>query len=239
MQQKVERLANYFSSAIIPHLKGHYNLKVSHRQQRRDLLDIDILQNSDPVAEMRIDLLESPSTLHLFIHQYAYEKPLKKLLLQNLHPIEKILGKRIIIDSRHSDASQRVSEITHRIAQEVDELRKELVILTKTHHSIGFPKYGYGFLPKPLKKFNIHLPTSLTLEISSGRFLPKAAMKFQFDNLHDRDIQTLTISLPPRLHKEVIGRLKGPLDRFTNRIGSALKKSISVKYLPLERRNAS
>ncbi len=230
-------VGQFLTKEILPRISPTFQgtLRVRMAVPRKDLIDADILseKGNTPIAELRLDLLDSPATLHLFIHHYPFYDNLKRQIEQNKHLLESILKKKIALDSSYGDALHALSDSMHRVAQEMDEFRSALTAITKVNHTSGFPKYGYAKLPASVKKFESHLPSSMTFELYRGKILPKAAVRFHFKDLHDKEVHSCVVSLSPDLYKEVMVKLKPSLDKLQDRMGDIFKKTINMEYWPL------
>ncbi len=214
---------------LIAHVKKHhlsvFDVHLSHGKKRMGKQPI--------LAELRIDVLNQPAKVHVFIHHYPAEHALHQLLEEQKEKFAHAIGKTTILyDFSRSKKFKQFVHAASTLKSASANMAHHLGKAMKTVYKLKDPLYKYAPLPKALRNFGIHSPEHVEIHIEKTNNIkqPKACIITISNLLHENKQPTIKIQLSPELHDRLEHTLKPIMSAFYDEFSKALGEDISVEY---------
>lgn len=236
------RLHEFLHNHLLPELRERASLDnlVAHVKKRHlSVFDVHLshgkrrLGKQPIIAELRIDVLNQPAKVHVFMHHYPAEHALHQLLEEQKEKFAHAIGKTsVLYDFSHSKKFKQFVHTASTLKSASANMAHHLGKVMKTAYKLKDPLYQYAPLPKALRNFGMHAPQHVEIHIEKTNNIkqPKACIITISNLLHEKEQPTIKIQLSPELHDRLEHTLKPIMSAFYDEFSKALGEDISVEY---------
>jgi hypothetical protein len=236
-----KRLHEFLHHELLPRLKDKAsldNLVAQVKKHHLSVFDVHLthgkkrLGKQPILAELRIDLLHSPSKVHVFMHHYPAEDALRSALHEQKEKLANAIGKSdIIYDLSHSSKFRQFVHTASTLRSASVNLTHHLGKAMKVVYHLKDPLYRYAPLPKALFHFGKNSPAHVEIHIEKTNNLkqPKACI-ITISNLQGKEQPSVKVQLSSELHDRLEHSLKPIMSAFYDEFSKALGEDISVEY---------